>query len=344
MSTNVRTAVVLMAGLALLIAGPVVAQKAAPAAPAGDALEIAPLLTADVLGVVRVDVASIDLDAAVKPLDAAAVKAGQAKVSADENFAEAKKHLATLKKSGGKVMYVLLDESATGGDEPVMALTLAPKANAAALAELFEAELVKANKLGDADDDKVAVEFKGMLLVGPKDAVVRATKAKPVARPDIAKAMAASNGAPITVAFVLPKAKRQEFTAMLPPELPEEIGGGSTACLGKVEWVTIAVALPPKMALNFTINCENAAAAKELKGLIDSVMAAAEEMVGSLPPPISTVAELLMSTLKGFNLQAKGTTVAGGLNDKQISDIFVKAWALYAEFGGGGGCDEDDDD
>jgi len=336
-----------MVGLALLIACPSHAQAAA--AKAADAAawskEIAPLLTDQILAVVRVDVASINLDAAVKPLDDAAKKAGEAKVSDDPEFAKAKEHLTTLQKSGAKVMYVLADES-SGSDQPLIAITLGAKADTAAIAELLEVKLVKPDKISSIGRfEKGAVENKGMLLVSSRSVLERTLKAKPAARPDVTKAFAAANGAPVTIAFVPPKAKMQEAMHMLPSELPEELGGGSTASLGQMEWLCITIGLPPKMSLNFTIQCENAAAAKGLKTLIDTLLAAAEDKIDLVPGPMKSWAEMLLGTMKDLNFQAKSSAVVGGLNDKQMSSMFVKIWSLYAEAKRDfGGYDDDDDD
>ena len=149
MRTHIRLALIGLAGLAVIAAQ---AQQK-PATPPVLGKEIAPLMTAETMVVIRTDIASFDFDAAARMLDATLKKAGEKPLSEDEKFAEAKQKLNDYKKAGARTLYTIFDESSMRAG-PLNAITLAKNADVAALAKLFDVELIDADTEPLDEDDE----------------------------------------------------------------------------------------------------------------------------------------------------------------------------------------------
>jgi len=334
MRKHIPLALLLLVGLAL-IGCQNETKKAEKAAKAWSS-EIESLVTAETAVVIRVDLASVDFDAAVKPIDEAAQKAGEENLSMSEDFGQAKQKIDDLKKAGAKTLYMLGSFDDGRPASMLTVWTLNKNADVAALAELLDTELVQPGKSTPPSDDDwmasfayryttVAMEHKGLLLLASRAVLDRIAEIKPVARPELAKAMSAAGGAPVAVAIIPPKEQVRQALKDMPPTLPEELGGGKTDTIRQLEWIALGVNLPPAMSIAVTVKCESADAAKDIKALIDATIAAAEEQIQAAIRGSNDGALKIMSAavglkvFKDFNLQAKGDTITGGLNDKQIT-------------------------
>jgi len=312
--------------------------------------EIAPLLTADTAMVVRVDLANIDFDAAVKALDASAKKVGEENPFTDAGFNESRQKIDEIKQAGAKAIFVLATPDMSGESplDTLTAVTLNDNANLATLAKLFDVELVRAGTgtpPADVDEwtykyETVAAEHKGLLLLAPRAMLDRVVQSKPVARPELNNALAASGGATIAVAVIPPRSQVQQLLESAPPTLPEELGGGKTDSLGKIEWISLGIGLPPATAITVTVKCESADVAKDLKTMIDAMVPAIETILEAIAANKNTAAgdniEMMLASVglkvvKDLNLQAKGDTITGRLDDKQITDTIDRLMPVIAD-------------
>ena len=292
-------------------------------------VDIAPLLTAQHMAVVRADVASLDVEAGFQWLDEAAKKAGMEKFSENKNFIELKFLVSDFTQAGGRVLYVLL-----GGGE-LAAVTLGEKADTAALAEMFGAKFIQAGPAATGNErfGVVAMRHAGLLLIGQRATLDRAIAAEPVERPDLAKAMAAAGDAPLTMAVVLPRAMIQQM--MDQPKLPDELGGGETAPLGQLEWGAVSVTAPPKISCRVTISCESADGAKKFKALweavlkgVETTIAADRERNGMTALGPSGIFALLCGDL---TYQVRDNAVVGSSDEKKILAMVAKLVAQVDE-------------
>jgi len=309
--------------------------------------EIAPLLAEGHFAVVRIDVAAVDLDAVIKELDDALVKAGGDKLSTNTSYLDFKQRKADFTKAGGKALYVLMGEP-TG---QYMVITMDKKNDPAALAKVFEATLIKAGPAATEMNEQwqtVAKVHTGLLLLGMRRVVDNAVPADPVARPDLAKAMAAAGDAPVAVAIVPPQ-KMVKMLVDQMPNLPEELGGGPTAPLGQIAWASIGVSPSKKTPVTVTVKCESAKAAKDLKTLLDTLLPAFDAMVtaemerqqqrdleqqGAISAGVrmsmSPWALILMQG-KELNLQARSDTVTGRMDEKGKAVVINRVANMVAK-------------
>jgi len=181
------------------------------------------------------------------------------------------------------------------------------------------------------------MEHRDMLLIAHRAALDAALKIKPADRPDVVSALFASGGAPITVAILLPKLPTRQLLRMLP------IDSDLAASVDQVTWISLGLYTPPKPEFLVAIQCENAAAAKDVKALIDATVTFCENMLANMANPndddddddeyspprnaddVAIAAGMTaLGIVKDLNLQVKGNVVAGKLTDKQTTAAIEK--------------------
>ena len=184
------------------------------------------------------------------------------------------------------------------------------------------ASVAKALNAGSPADERVAVAYKGCVLLGhfvrkdrkgghdQPDAEVSQWIAslkgiKQVARPELAKAFEVAGDTTAQVLFLTSDDSRRVIGELL-PRLPAEIGGGPTAPL--VEgclWAAVGIDLPPKkLSVRLVIQSRDAAAAKAfetaLAGLFGGLAKRPE--VQAIVPKFDELAKLLSPRVEGDRL------------------------------------------
>jgi len=164
-----------------------------------------------------------------------------------------KNMIAAMRTLGTKDFYVVYSYS-DWGKHPVFVL---PTSRAKEVVEWFQS--------GKFHKDTHAEPVGSSVVIGIKDACVRYRTVKPAARPEIAKAFAATGDT--TARFVVaPTAAARRCFEELIPTLPKELGGGSSILLTRgVQWFAVGLDGPPKMALHGVVLSSDEATAVKLQ-------------------------------------------------------------------------------
>jgi hypothetical protein len=218
---------------------------------------VAPYLDDQTIGVIHVDLATLDLDVV---FDRIAKTPG----ANAPYFADVRKSLqdgiAAFRKAGANDLYVVF----SGADLPQPGpFILVPKAGVN-LPE-FKAAIQQMGMGG-----RETVEPMGdVIFAGIKTARDRLRGVTPAPRPDLEKALAAVAAAPVQVALV-PSADQRRAVGETIATLPNEVGGGPGTILTKgVRWAALGVETKPKLAVKLVAKSDNAAAAKALADTIN---------------------------------------------------------------------------
>lgn len=127
---------------------------------------------------------------------------------------------------------------------------------------------------------------------------------KPADRPELAKAFAAAKDGAVQVVLLPPAWLVKQFDESA-PELPKELGGGSTKPFTQgVQWAALGLDAPPKLALRLTVQSPSADAAKALDepaGALLKALAANKDVRAVLPGIDKAVAKLT-PTVEGNQL------------------------------------------
>jgi hypothetical protein len=263
--------------LALALA---IALPAAGADSAAGAKTIAPYLDEETFAVARLDLTKIDADALAKALvDLGGVPADEA-TDAKEM---ADRWVGALKRAGGKEVFAVFS-FADFPRAPFAVVPLGEGTNVKALTAVLNLSGVQGEKVGD-----------NLLFAGSPEVLKRLRSLKPVPRPDLAKALAAAGDGALQVA-VLPPPYLARVVGEMMPQLPREVGGGSSAGLTRgVRWAALGLDAPPNMALRLTIQSPNVASAKALDEAIGRALKALREQkeVTAALPDFPKIADLL---------------------------------------------------
>jgi hypothetical protein len=227
---------------------------------------IAPYLDEQVFGIGHADLTRIDFDKAL----AFFKELGKFEDKEIEGPSrEAREWIGAFLKAGGKDIYVVLSMADIPANEPFFVVPMTEKANEEELAKL----------LGMGGRMKYLV-IKKALIVGNEKTIDRLQDQKPTERPEVAKAFAAAGDTAAQFLLIPTDDSRKVVEQVGPPELPKELGGGSTKVFTRgVKWVAVGVNPPPKPFGTLVIQSQDADAAKELhQGLKQAV-----EAIGKLP-------------------------------------------------------------
>jgi hypothetical protein len=238
---------------ALVVAAPTVAQP--PGAPADFARTAAPFIDENTLAVARVDLARLDIDAALK---LAALFAGEG----DEPGDAAPGIRANVKKfvtAGGTDVFVTYGP----GDFPNLPALIAPapddRAAQKAIGELL------ASLYPQFDKKAEWVYLHGCVCVGTKDALAVLKARRPVVRPELVAALEVGRDGVAQIAFEL-TAEAKKIHEQVAPTLPVELGGGGIQKLTRgVKWMAVVVGPGPKMPAKWITECASPEAAHDLK-------------------------------------------------------------------------------
>jgi hypothetical protein len=264
----------------------------------GDALTpIAALLDGQTFAVIRVDLAKIDAAAAMKFLGdvvgegspAEEIKASAPKV---QGF------LATLREYGAQDLYVIVSLADIPENPPPLILTLKAGANE----DLIRSHIKPIAPQPPHDE---VLRVKSTLVFGTRAAIARLRDNKPVARPDLEAAFANVSGAPIQVAAAIP-ADVQRVVRELVGKLPAEVGGGQGQdLLDALQWTSLAIEPPPKLAVKWTIQSKSEAAAVGLRPriLASLNLAGQQAKLNDLMPDFAELAIRLTPAVKGDRLE-----------------------------------------
>ncbi len=258
---------------------------------------IAALLDAQTCAVVRVDLAKIDAAAALR-FAGDVVGAGLPSDEIKANATKVQGFLATLREYGAQDLYVIISVSDIPENPPPLILTLKAGANE----DLIRSHVKPIAPRPPHDE---VLRVKNVLVFGTQQVLTRLRDNKPVARPDLAAALANVSGAPIQVAAAIP-ADVQRVVRELVGKLPAEVGGGQGQdLLDALQWTSLAIEPPPKLAVKWTIQSKTEAAAVGLRPriLAGLNLAATEAKLNDVMPDFAELAIRLTPAVKGDRLE-----------------------------------------
>lgn len=225
---------------------------------------VQPWITEDTVFVAMINLEGLDLDAVSKWVNDAAVKALE-----PEDLQEAQRNIGRgllvvrgmreeLKTAGVKDVYWLFEASPHRGEQ--VCLVFPAGANSEAVAAKLRPMIGR--RMEVFVEQNAAV----LQLEGKKD------QRKPTAaRVDLAAALAGRD-APVVVAFSLP----QELRAMLPQELPNEMGGGELSPIQDgFMWALAELRFTPEPAIRAIAQMDGAANAQAASDLLATFLDAA---------------------------------------------------------------------
>jgi hypothetical protein len=291
-STLLKRSALLLAAAAFVTPGIVpvgpttsTVMAAEAASPANDEA-ILPYLDDDTFIVARLDVEKVDqddlqklmekaLDAMFRKLAIPAAAIGQAKAQSMQGVGQAKQWLTDLGQAGGKHVYILMDTN-IGNDSPPAIIV--PFENA------DDASKIQGVLTRNGGQEQAVEAGKAVVYARPEQ-VERLQKrvapdAKPSARPNLAKALAAAGDAPLRVAYV-PGESARKWIEEKSPTLPAMLGGGDSKVLSRgVKYASIAMTQKPQSVAKVSVYCTDAEQAKKFAETVTAGVAAVKDQAG----------------------------------------------------------------
>ncbi|MBN2292910.1 MAG: DUF1559 domain-containing protein [Pirellulales bacterium] len=229
-------------------------QPNAPKTAAEHARIIAPFIDEQTVAIAHIDINKIQigplLDEVVKffPELKPQLPAGKAALGAVLN---------TIKQAGGSDIYYIITIDGLRKEEFLIAIVPLTEKS---VQSTLEAIVKQSNPKGFDTFARVG----DVLVGGPKDTVERLKVLKPDSRPEIEKAFATTEGSTARVLILPPRHVRRVIEEMM-PELPEEIGGGSSKAISDgFLWATIGFDSPSRLALSALIQSKDQQSAQAL--------------------------------------------------------------------------------
>ena len=225
---------------------------------------IAAFLDDDVTGVVRIDLAKVDVEKIAHRLAADPEQAAEISQAVSPWF-------AALKTAGAKDLYFLLNLTDMMNPEhapPSAIVPLAPGVDARGIGQLL---CGGANTKGPIAWPTCAT-VNNAVFAGSKEALERVRQLKPVDRPELTAALAALGDTSAEVVLI-PTSDTRRVVEELLPSLPRELGGGSTTVLTKgLRWIAAGLNTEPEPGFQFIVQGSDAASAQALAAIGKSIV------------------------------------------------------------------------
>lgn len=220
---------------------------------------IVPRLTDDAIVVGRLDLASLNIDAAVDRLGPFLQAAG---ADADSLRGPVAETVAALRKAGAAEAFAVLSPSAFPEEGLYFILPGTDRADAKALAEALRLPGMPPRQSGE-----VAERLDGATFIGGQQTLARLKAEKPGIRPGLAEAFAAVEGAPVQIVLT-PSADHRRVLRELLPDLPPDFGGASGADLAAVKWAAVGISFEPKLSAKLILQADSEQAAETVNAAI----------------------------------------------------------------------------
>ena len=280
---------------------------------------VAPFLDERTVAVVHVDLMRIDVDAFA---DKYAVLT-QKKL---DDLAQEKKAIAsllqTLSKGGAKDVFLVVSLIDIPNEPPFVVLPLEKDNTPKSILDLNPKEgLPSYGPFAEFRFEQV-----GQAIVGGGEATRKRLKTlKPVARPEVAKAFAASGDGVARAALFATTDTRKIFEETL-PTLPPELGGGSIQPLTRgLQWVSIGMDAPPKLSLHFIYQLNDKESAAQLHALlVKAVQLAGEQKELQEMPHVTKLLKALVPKIDGERLTLT-------LDDATLTSVLTPVFVKIAE-------------
>jgi Protein of unknown function (DUF1559) len=262
---------------------------------------VAPYLDDQTVAVIHVNLSALDVDALFsKAAVLAKMDAGALALPRKEATAAVK----ALTDAGAHEFYTVVSLADVPEHQPFVVFPLAPGKEAEKNANF---EKLKTVLVHDEPFHLQHFEPIGDAVVGGDEATLkRLHDLKPVARPDLAKALAAADGNLAQLVVLLPKDAAKVLESAM-PTLPAEVGGGSSKVLTEgFRWAALSVNAPD-LEGSITVQASNADAAKDLLDLHDKIFDAISKnkQAREMLPNFDKVKSMLRPKVDGDRLTVK---------------------------------------
>jgi len=217
---------------------------------------LAPFLDADVAVVGRIDLEKFDIEKT-------AARLVEDKTLAEMLASTLAPWLSGLKQAGARDVYLLAGLTSlppTGTSIPSVVVPLGPGADGAAIGKV----LCRGGDVRGPLAWPACTTAHDAVFAGSHEAVSALPQLKPIARPELAEALAAASESSAML-VVIPSADARRVLAEMLPNLPAELGGGPVTVLTKgIRWGVFGVSDRPESGFRFVLQAADASAAKTI--------------------------------------------------------------------------------
>ncbi len=301
----------------------------ATTAPAQIDPAVAPYIAASTVGLIRVDLSNVDLDAVdayIKLQYFRATVVGDSSkspatqpVDLGKDYETARQFVGDLKAAGVLRGYGIMDVNAANGlgEGVVGVLVMQPGADFPTISALLSTgplndTSLHARKVGD------------VILFGDDDSITLFEKSDKANRQDINDALAAAGDSSLCYVISPPAALRALAAGQFGPNLPPELGGGPTFPITQgFGWLTVAVSAPPQNSATAILQCNSPAGADAWLKMLQAGIT--DLQTTEFPKQIPQNAKAMADLLTTLTPKEKGTqlisTIAGPDMDAAILAI-----------------------
>jgi prepilin-type processing-associated H-X9-DG protein len=218
----------------------------------------------------------------------------RARMDVKQELGQASAWVEKLRAAGATRLYAVLNVyDITADRPPFLVIPLEDGADAKAIQAIFNG-----SEASDAShpDNLVAKQIARAVVVAVPATLQKLKTLKPQARPELSRAFEAAGKGQIYLA-VVPQEDARKSLESLATELPDELGGGSIEAVTRgMQWVCMAINLPPSPSMRHVIQALDAKSAIKLKDILDKAIAwAADRRQG---PPEALAFAGLVAELK----------------------------------------------
>lgn len=260
---------------------------------------LAPFLDSQTIGVIRIDLADMDLPAirdwaaqAADVLRKTDQEIARARSDVHQELDKAFDRVAKFRSAGVDRLYMVFSLSDLTEDRPPFIVV--PVRNGG---DPGAVENALKDAVGSMSGSAAVPRTLGNAVVLAAPATFdRLKAATPAERPDLSLAFDAAGKAQIRVALI-PQEGARKAVENAAANLPDELGGGSVKTVSRgLSWTSIAIALPPDPSLKIVIQATDAGDAAKLNDIITKAIAwAAQRKTG---PPEELAFTAMLARLK----------------------------------------------
>lgn len=157
------------------------------------------------------------------------------------------------------------------------------------------------------------------VVVGNSNAIQALVVAKPAKRPEFQAACIALKDTPVQM-LVLPTADLRKIVAETVPELPRELGGGSTASLLKgLQWAVFAAGLPPHLQAQLVVQTEQPSQVQEFQQVWIKMLNSLKQETD--PPHVPAIGRAFYQLLSSINVKVDQSQLILVSDNERLNEI-----------------------
>lgn len=307
-----------------------------PAPAAGADAILAPFLDSQTIGVLRFDLSDIDIPAtrdwivqSVNELRKARKEVARAKDDVRDQINQVSDRMEKFRAAGIGRMYVVFSLADLMENRPPFVVVPLQKD---ADVNSVEQALLGLNHLSEGPQPNspqpVARRIGQAVVLAPQATIDRLRAAEPTRLPDLASAFDAAGKGQFRMALVPQEGARKTVESLI-AELPDELGGGSIQIISRgMQWMSLAVGLPPSPSLKIVVQATDPAAAAKLNEVITKAInwagqrkegppeaLAFTQMLGGLKPQLQQ--NRITIDLSSSDMNKLAATIAGDAIEAQ---------------------------